>query len=533
MECLPTSAPKDGAASARRPAGWWAIGAFAVLLLLYSHYSAAPVSGLHLDDWGLLSLSTSYPSAGEMLRELGLHPHRPVGYPLTCLTYRLLGLTPLSYAILGMATYSAFILAAGGLVYTVSCSRRIALLFCAIFALLPNLPETYHWANVAMVGALQLFYVVSALAWVLFLKTRRAWWLLPCALAYAAGLGSYEVGIGIPLAFAMLTQPRRQPRQLLGLVPLLAVLAFYLGWRATNAFGLGKNLFYGPGHFELDISIWTLRHNAAAAASWWLGAKMMTTLRQGLDGFAFMAAGPRALLFVGNAVVVVAMGWMVLRSFKDNEGAPRDFSGTQVLLFGAAWAGTALFTTLLSYAAARQNFFPAIGIAMCLAYVLARLNPARWLGAFSLLAFLSLVVNQGTAATWRDAGVYQQRIFQYLKAHEPEWRDKQVILFDSESTRQRITQGLLTPINESVWPLYGNVCLMRTTVPWCMVRLIQEKSPRIEVCKYPFSKMDVEMKARIKGEELVWYESYESTNEQRTVLADVFIVDCFEIGTRP
>lgn len=505
------------------------IAFLAVLFQFLSRYAAAPVADFSSDAWGLLQRAESEPSFPAIWRLILQEPDRPLQAGVLIATFRLFGDCPWLYAVQGMVVYSLYMLVAVALTWKLTGDRRAALVFGLVFALLPNLSESFQWAAMTTVAYMQVAYVASAWCWVHFVRRGGATVLIASVFFYAIAVTSYEWGFALPLVLGILALRPGSYRRLWGLLPFGLVAALYLTWRLTKGFGMAQGVLFPPRELEAsaDAVVW----NASEVIRWWIGSHMLDCLRNGLHSFATMSKWPQRLFAVTDFAVVLALGAYVVGFFRREaphpEGSPPPFASWQLAAFSIAWVITGHAPSLVSWTAARMNFYPAFGVALLCSITLARIDARKWVGAFCVSAFVLLLANQGTAVSWKDAGVFQRRLYEYLQAHEEDWSQKEAVLFDTTQLRQRQTLGILPPADNEphTWAYYGNASLLRGFVPAAMIRLVRTSEPR------PKTALDMECGARIESGELIWHERYDPGRPLKTSVEKVYVVDCFSVGS--
>ena len=513
------------------------LGLKLVLLLLLlqfcSRYLPSPWAVLVADDWSNLARSSSiYPSHLDAVRGGLQDTPRPLSMIAVNLGYQIFGDQSAYWTLVSLVANSLLLLAILKLALELTGRRLIAGLAGVIFALLPNLTETYHWSTQVLneVSCGLVPYALSGWLWVAYLRRGGSWRLALSALAYGVGLFSYEAGILLPAAYLALLPWKKAPLKCtLRLAPIGLAGLLYLAWRGTNAFGLNQAMLYPP-HMQVGLSLYGFVVNAWQLVQWWIGDRMVGSMLNGFEAFAAIPLWTRRFLFAANVGVVVLIGWGLRRlgaaDRKENDVHP--FSGVQVVLFGLGWTGAAMAISLVSYTAARLNVLPAIGISLLAALLLGRLPFRAWAPLLFVPTVLALVANQGTAENYRQAGRLCRGLYATLEATQDQWRDKEILLVDTRSLRQRQAPGV-APYNEDQrrWAQLGNAVLMRGFVPSGMVRLITgQPHPNIQVL------LDVEHGARIEADRLLWHNRYNPTRPHTNVLADVFAVDFLEAGQR-
>lgn len=511
-----------------------------VMVLFVAHYLAGTRVEWFMDDWGYLAKAARFETVAQLLGHGGLHPHRPVLVWALLGAYGVVGDQPAAFLALGLVTYALFLALAGWLVWKLTDCLQAVWLFCLILALLPNFSDWYHWPNMILVGSLAIGYLLAALGWVQYLREGRGYWLAIGAVGYTIGLGTYEIGVGLPFAFALLLG-RQQWKRVLNLWPYAAGLVVYGLWRVTNVLGFGRNVFYRGGHHELAVAAWQLKRNALDLFHWWAGDHMGAAMREGFNGFASLDPSTRWIILLMNLITV---GWVIgwtrrleagaksQRSLDDTLARSAVFPRLRVAAFALGWIAVTMGLSLVSYTAARLNFLPAVGVALLLALGLTRVRIPEKLDCLALLVFLGLIANQGTARNWVQAGLFNRRLYEHLCAHAEQWQGKEVVLLNTEDVRQRLTPGLLSPLEGHVadWSYYyyRNASLLRGFVPAAMLGIIQPRGDK------PYAVVDTECGAYMDGVELLWHERFDPSKPHRTPMDRVWIVDVFDVvSTKP
>lgn len=502
--------------------GW--IVLFVVVLQLYSRFSGAPVADFVADSWSYLAWGQDHESYASIWQQALREPDRPLYSGVTISLFHLIGDNPAAFAILGAVLYSLIIVLIMGLVHELTADRRVVLLSGVLFALLPNLTESFHWAIIIAFSYVQLAYVGSAWLLVRFAKSGRRLDLLGSVLLYAVGAWTYEVGLGLPFVYLFVLWGRDDRRKLLGSLWFFAVLLLYLTWRLTGVFGYGQRMMYADANVHISLSFLLLRWNVIEAARWWIGSHMLSCIVNGLSGFRGLGCLTKLLLLVGNGAVLVSVVWALSRLFRGRSGpevAAQPFKGWQVVCFAFGWALVGLAPSFLLYTAPRVLFFPAVGIVLFAAFLLAKWPVKAWLPVAAAIGLLCLFVNQGTAGQWKESGALSRNLYQFFQTHRDEWMNQEVIFFDTRPLRESVNVRIprMGGDDPSSWAQYGNAPLIRGFVPFAMIDLINPAGPN------PLCVLDVEHGARVEGNTLRWHERYNPDAPHETVLDRVFVVD--------
>ena len=521
--------PPANSLSPRLRLGWGLI-LFVLSLQFVSRYLPSPGAVWVADDWANAARSSFYASTLEAAATGLQDPNRPLSMLAVEAGYRWFGDRAWIWTLVSLAANSLLLLAILKLAFELTGRRGVAAAAGAVFALLPNLTETYHWSTQVLneVACGLVPYALSAWLWAAYLRRGGGGRLALSALAFGVGLFSYEAGILLPAAYLVLLPWKKAPlKSVLRLAPIGAAGLLYLAWRGTNAFGLNQAWHYPP-HMQAGLSLYGFVVNAWQLIQWWLGDRLAGSMLNGFEAFASIPLWTRRFLFAANIGVAALIGWGLrrLKTGERKEAGDPPFSGRQVALFGLAWTGAAMAISLVSYAAPRLNVLPAMGISLLAALALARLPFRVWAPLLFVPAVLALVANQGTAENYRQAGRMCRGLYATLQASQDQWRDKEILLVDTRSLRQRQMPGT-APYDEDErrWAQFGNAVLMRGFVPKRMVQRISgQKDPGILVLH------DVECGARIEGERLFWHERYNPDRPHANSMAGVFVVDFMEAG---
>lgn len=522
-------APSGSSGRPGRGLGLFSICLVVVVLQLCSRFLASPAADLTCDDWAFLRSARACPSYRSAWHKVLQEPDRPLQAAVATAVFKFIDDRPWGYAFLSMVGHSILIMLGMVLVWQLTGDPARVFLFGCLFALLPNLVESFHWQCVVVLAIpAQMAYLLCALFWVFFLRRPRIALLLCSALFYGVGITSYEFGVGLPLALMMLIPMREWPRRGWVMSPYLLVLSVYLLWKLTCGFGTAHGVWAAPRRPEL--SAWGILWNAKEIAYWWLGRHMLAAILNGWAGFIMWGKwAQRAVCWLDVALVVLLARLCGSLCLDDKSVLARRalaFPFRRVLLFGAAWFLAVHAVSLVSWAPARLNYLPGMGLCLCAALLLGRIPRRAWLPCLPVLALICLVANQGTARNWHEAGRYHRRVYEYLARTEPEWAGKEVIFFDTSRLRHRLTRGLTgqSSRGEAAWAYYGNAVLPRGFTFKSMVRLIQPNG------QHPECVMDTEHGAAVAGDRLIWHERYDPTRPRRTDMNRVLVVDCFEVG---
>ena len=518
---MPAAAPAPARSTSALP---WAV-AFAVLLQLLARFGPSPVADFTLDDWAILQRTESVGGAAASLEAVRRDADRPLAAGMLTLLFGLFGDRPEAFTLFSMAAYSLAMLLHVRLIHALTGSVAGSLAGGAALALLPNCTESFNWPTMIGYALAYAGYAGAALAWVHYTRTGAARWLAAAALAFAFALFQYEIGLGLPAAFAVLLLPAILGRRAIaGLGALGAVALAYLAWRFTEGFGTAPGFLFEsrPVHFTFFDLLWNLRDTAF----WWIGPKFWRCLHAGWSGFALL---PRATFFLFLAINLAAAAALVraLRAPDDTAARPaadlRPAAG-----FFAVWFGVCVAINLVSWNCGRLNLLPGMGLAGLIGVGVAAYRPRPGLAAAALAALL-LMGNQGTAEQWRQSGEFHRRLYNHLAQHRAEWIKKDAVWLDTTALRQRLTADLLQPpsTEQEAWAFYGNAGLIRGFGLGGMVKRLAAPAPA------PLDFLDVEFGARAEGGRFLWHDRFNPDRPHAWDLQRVYRVDCFAAGLTP
>ena len=490
---------------------WWLVLAL-VGLQWISRFGPAPVVDFSLDDWSLLAHAAS--GDPRSVLQLGLHDaDRPIGSALLVLFYRAFGDHPLPYALFSMAGFSLMMVLFLLLMRELTGpDLRAPLAAGSVLALWPTLTESFAWPVASAYALAFVGYIGAALCWSRFLRLGRGTDFAGLGLFYFFALFQYEVGLALPAAFAVLAWSAPPRRRWAGLALIGGLTIAYLTWRFTRGFGTAPGVYFParrPG-----LSVEALLWNARETALWWVGPRFWACLTNGWEAFGRLPARGWFAWVALSAGAALGLAHLLRRSTAGRA------SGAHMLFF-LAWFLGALTVSLPSWNCGRLNLLPAIGLAGLLGLLATRIDLRHWQAAVAPLAALALLANQGTALEWKEAGALQRQLLESLRASEPQWRDMDLLLFDSTQLRQRQTRGLNPEISDAqqTWAYWGNAGLLRGFGLSGMVDLVATQSNR------PTVLLDVEGFAQPVGTTMVWHPRFNPSGLRTTALDRVWRVD--------
>lgn len=502
--------------------GWWAV-LMAVVFLTWSRFAGAPVVDFTTDDWRMLELGRACTSFQDAIASMLRWPDRPFGTVALVYTFHVFDEWLMGYALVGLVSGALFLYFTMLVVLELTADRFVAYLSALLFALLPNLTETFQWATMVVYGPGYAAYPAAAWAALRYLRRGGTGWLVGSILLYAFAMGTYEVGIALAPVFAVFLLRRSRLRIASLVAGWGAVAVLYFAWKMSGCFGLVHDPLFPRREIVLGDIPWIW--NTVDAARWWIGRHFWNCLLEGWKAFATMPERRQYLLLFGNLFLLVAALLTALRLKKDapeTPTAPAPYLPAEVVLFGLAWFILVQLVNLLSWSAGRLCLVPAVGAVLIIAYGLRRLSPSAWMPVLAVLGFLCLVANQGTSRQWEVAGQAHRCVFNYVRDHQSEWIEKKLIYFNTESLRLKQAGGLRAdrPRDPRFWAYYGNATLFRGFVFNSIIKQLANGAP------YPTVILDVEHEARIEADRALWSGWYNTSQHFETPLDQVFMVDC-------
>ena len=510
----------------------WLFAGLCILLLVQglARFAVQPTVGFVLDDWSFESHARALGSVRAAAVDGLTNPTRPLSLAVQQVQYWLYGERTAPYLWASVINYSLALALVFGLVLELTGKPRAAFAAGLLFAVLPNVCGHFHWLCYA-VGPVQLVYLPSA--WLMARHVRRgerwAWW--GSLLWYATGLGFYEVGIFLPLAYAVLLWNRGWRHAFRALLPFGAVLAVYAAWRLTAGFGLGRHVGVAP-QFAPGFSWWTLKHTAASLVSWWIGQDWWRAIGDGATGFSELPRMSAAVLLAADAILVFLAGWWLWKTKASKMAAVQAPDGKNRLgtrrlaLFGVIWIGATYLPVFLGYFAARLNYLPAVGIVFLVVLALDRIRPDCWVPLLLAAIFVGMVVAEGDTKNWGDSIRFQRNLYRSMKDCRPDWERAEVLWLDTRNLSQRLTPGILQANRHHIDTIaeYRNAGFLRGFGPSAMVALILEGTPGPQVV------LDVEYGAHEENGVLKWHERYNPDKPLETPMERVYSMDVFAAG---
>ena len=492
---------------------------------LLSRHVPAPVTGFVADDWRSLYWGRTM-TWETIIVQTADELDRPMCMLFIPATFKLLGDDLWKYAVLNVAYNTLTIVF---MILFVSCltqDNRVALCTAIVFALLPNITESFHWAHHTAIGFCSLGYVASMYYGFLYAgsPTKKVYGIC-AALFYGMALFAYESGALLPLVILFVLISRKTKEWMRIMIPYIGVIIVYIGWR-IGWLGATSHILNYRDYLEQSYNMADLFYNARVSLSWWIGENMLRSIGNGIAGFLEWSTPLRITLMLLN-VGAVAIVVLVYNRIDRSPVKVHEKSQTMMALFvGLIWFSITSIPSVVAWSAGRLNYLPGLGFALAVSTCL-----VRWGGMRSalMIGVLFLCVNQGTTKNWHDSGKYQKAMYDHMSKTMNEWVDAEVILVDTINLRQRQTRGLYYPIGSQdfTWALHGNAQLARSFVPAAIVDLLRLEH---DLAKAPIVLNDVEYSAKTDGTELVWHGRFYMGITNRAPLDRVFIIDALAVN---
>jgi hypothetical protein len=492
------------------------VGVFAA-----ARYGALPSIGFVLDDWSLLNRAESQDSMAHLAANALGHPARPIGTLMLLAVYRIYGEHLGLYVADILVGFSLFLVLGMWTAFRLTGSRRAALLFGWLAAAWPGYHELFYWPNLMRSGSRLPLFMLFFIAWIRFLETRKWRYHIAVLLLYAWLLFSYEMALTMPAALAVLIPWNRDwlKQAVRWMLPFGGVVAFYLTWRFTYAFGLGQNMLGTDTAFSTAYvaNLWELRHNVLTILSWFAGPEVGRTFLNGLLGLRDAGPAMGLALFAGNLALA---GWAWRRFDQPETNEPTSFRPLQVVAFGLVLAAGPAVLLSVTGPTGRTLFFVAIGLFFALC-PLARLpwRHSSWMVPVLALVMLS---TQGMGKNWEVGARLYRQLRVHLVDHRAEWIDKETLLIDTTALRQRTGASLLDAPPGGYFPLvrYRGAGLLRSFGPEQLTARVA--GPGVP---FPHVMIDVEHGARIDGDRLLFHDRFHPKFPRERAMDKVYVVE--------
>lgn len=497
-----------------------------VVVLLFVRFLPSAAVPLVADDWPNMARAQSYSTAYEAVAKGLTDPRRPLSMAVLDAIFHVAGDRPWVYTAISIFGNVTLVLLTMAMTLQLNGSRLASCVAGLFLAVCPNLVETTHWSTqvVNEVLCALIWYVASGVFFIRYYRTERLGWLVASALCYGFGLFSYEAGLFLPAAFAvLLTWPLLSMRNLIKMLPFGLLAGFYAAWRMTNAFGLNTHWDYPP-HMDAGLSLRHIIWNAWQLVHWWLGDHLLEAVWAGWSGFLQIPVWTRRGLLALNAIIAFVL-YRLLRRVADEE--PFKLQSFLPPRFARAWVLAACAPLLISYTASRLMVLPAVGLAMLAGFAASKTKSLHWMIIAAGLVFVSAGALQGTAQQYRQVGEFNRRLYAYLKDNKGRWERQVAVIFDTRTIRERQARRLLGPVDEHerTWAFYGNAVFFRGFVPLAMMKMIVHPAPL-----YPAVVHDVENGLTRYGDNWIWFDRYSRERSYFAPTGAVFYVDMGRIA---
>ena len=514
---------------------WLLFGVCLLLLVqLVTRFAVQPSVGFVLDDWSFWSQAEKFPSAASTLVGGLRNPLRPGYHGLQLLSHRVFKDNLVAFGILSATGETLSLLFLFLFLKELIGKKGAAIGGALLFAVLPNVCGHFHWLCVTVghnIGAMEMF-LLSAWGCARYAVRRKKFALAVSLMAYLCGIGTYEAGIFIPLAYGVLLWGCGWKKWFMTMLLYGMALGIYATWRMTNGFGWGWSWFGIPPQTMPELSFYELKHTFAGIVSWWGGLEWWRAVGDGATGFAELPRSLATILLFTNVILVGLMGWSLSRlpenAVERSEATTHDaLSGRKLFLAGVVWIGATYIPVFLGYLVPRLNYLPGAGMALLAALAMGRIHHKYWLPLLSAAVFAGMVIGEGDTKNWADSIRFNRNLYESMQATRTDWENKDVLWIDTRELSQRMTPGILDAGRHHIDTIaeYRNAGLLRGFAPSAMAELILKGEPGPQVI------LDVEYGAHQEGDTLFWHERYNPDAPRQTPMERVFRIDAFEAGT--
>lgn len=512
----------------RAGTSWVILYILLLFLMLFSRYASAPVTDFISDDWPILERSRNYDSYGTVVSLALQETDRPIGALLLGTMFRLVDDRPALFSLHHVGYHAIILLLFLYATRQLTGNRRAVLIAGVVFALLPHASDLYNWTTVAVYLPAFVFYLAAMVFWLWYWQKGRFVWSIASGICMLLGSATFEAGFALPLAFLALVRRESLTRDLSAVACTGAGSALYLLWRFTRGFGMTRGVLFEPRQPSVDP--YHLMWNAKEFISTWAGENLIDGITWGLRGFGTLPEWEWRGLYAASMVVtaIICMLLLKLRENPNTMGTRRP-GKMRLLLFSALWFSSTALPCIVSWQAGRLQFLPGMAVSFAAGLLLADRKPGTWFPAAGVVIMLLLLVNLGSAQLWQDSGRFHRALYNHVCATQKQWESKDLVLFSTDTLRTRLTPGLLTPDDQSVyaWAQYGSAALLRGFAPAAMLQLANRSG------KGPVSILDMEHGAAWEGDSLHWHTRW---NPEAAFLAPrerVFMIDVLKATTTP
>ena len=500
---------------------WFAL----FLAMAWGHWGLTPVTDFVADDWGYLGYGTHH-TAGEIFRDTIRDYYRPVNILVNRLLFMCPGDSPVFFSMACIALHGGILALYLCLLRRLFGTRQAMWIGGALYAFAPIFHEMFHWANMVAI----LYYPLAMLGaiglWAGWTGGRSgAWAFAVSLLCYAVAVLTYENCVPLCLLFPLYAALYADKRRMRWSWAYAGLAALYAVYRFTHGFGMGQAAIHGGSYFGEGegLGIVALLQNARTVLSWWMGGLGARSFTGGFDSF-FMLKPKWQFAFTAISLALllgIARSWT--RKTANEENANEAFltadCNRKGLVFGLAWAALSYAPHLLFPAASRHHMIPIFGIGMVFAAMAGLRKPKTPAWAWIGIGLLCLIANAGNGLAWKEAGVFCRRLYRHLDTMKEQWKDKQLVLFDTLALRERQTPGVTSLRDDapSTWAEYRNAILLRGFVGTGMLEMCLPNPPK--------GIQDTECGIKIEGATLFWHERFNPSAARETPMADVHRID--------
>lgn len=499
---------------------------FLFAVLFTGHYLLSPNTDFTGDDWPYLQKSANI-SGAEIVKN-GLYDiYRPFNLIANMLFFRYAGDFLILYSIVAILAHAILLLLLLLLIRHFFANPAAVWVGGVFYVLNPNIFESFHWRNHCILLYVPILFLLSFVLWLSWCNRGGVGRYITSLLLFFFGVFSYEYGVPFSALYIVVAMLYfKQKKTLAAGFGYVGIAVFYVVWRFSFGFGLGKPLLTGGEYFGSgEFAVIGVVQNIRTIISWWCGGKMGQSFLGGFNGFAVLLPKTQFLLVL-ISLLLLWWGYALWKRCSILEDDQFISPPWKVMVLGAFWVVLAYSPHLIFPASARHNLFPAFGMALLVAACYQQWGHARhWMPAVLMLAFVCLIANMGNTITCRDTGVFSRNLYNYVIENRANWEDKAIVVFDTQTLRDRQTRGILTPRNSdaSTWATYENALLLRGFVPSAMLKLAAPDSKTQAI-------LDTEYGVQFMGDQIEWHARYNPAHPYTTPLSDVFVVDCLSVG---
>ena len=387
-----------------------------------------------------------------MLQSHGLkyfiyEPHRPLQYIWFEIQSLIIGdngnygliLIFISTSLLSVAVYL--------LIFSLLEKKISSLFILVIYVLLINKLEIYHAPAYTFSNLASIFYILSLLFFISFIKYNNLTYYLLSFFTYLIGIFTYEVGFFMPfmmLIYIILFYKQKANLKVLTnlFTPFIFIIIFYSYYRISGAFGFTDS-FAGR-----NINIYNIPSGIIDIFHTFFGRYMIRNLIYGIYNFFDID-----LIWI---LILLSLNLLFLLLFyKILENNNKELIKNKILYFFLFLFLLSLIPNILVGAVAGRNtLISSISISLFIYYIL-NLFTYNWKKLFIIYVFFTLIISQGNGWAQIVASRISGSVYEKLQESKNEIQTSDVIIIDIKSFANKINYTFIEQDFNTMNTYYG------------------------------------------------------------------------------